>query len=384
MTQPKASPNTSSAQGFGVHGPSLVRAARHGRHYQLSRGAGEPRSNNRIEISVALLAVLVCGGVAADDRAGGPVAEWGGEEVPQRDGDAAAAEQTPSTVPPQESIAGYIFDVPVPANNYYFAKRVALMFPRPGEDRLSMEERERVIWEALMLHYEAFRQGIIPSDDQLEEGINGVLKSQQQAFTRRGEPAAYARWVKDVLGEDVELFENQMRYLFAIDLLKERMRGSFAVTVTEQEMREEFLNEKHHVGGEMVTFDAKEEAQAFYERVRDPKQWEEMKKAGAPNVRPVSLMTLEAYMDLWGISKEQIYAFHDLPIGAVGPPMPFGKQWCVYRLLEKRSGDLAEFPKERAAYEQQLTVRKRYEALKRWLEDLKASARLHVLPLNKP
>ena len=282
---------------------------------------------------------------------------------------------------PDAPIAGVIFGVPVPASNYYFAKRVSYMFPHPWEEHLSDADRERAIWEALILHYESFRRGVTVSDKDMEEKINAVLKNEKQPFTRSGDPAAYAAWVKETLREDVELFENQMRYLFQIDQLKDEIRRSLPVTATEEEMQQEFLNEKHHVGGEMVTFETKDEAQAFYERVKEPAAWEAMKASGQPQVKPVSLMTLEAYMDLWGIPKEQMYAFHAMALGSVGPPMPFGKQWCVYRLLDKRTGDLNDFPKERDAYEAQIKAKKRYEGLKKWIEELKGSAKLEIRPL---
>lgn len=279
----------------------------------------------------------------------------------------------------QEQAVGTIFGVPVPAGNYYFAKRVSYLFPYPWEEGLSAEDRERAIWEALILHYEAFRRGVTVTEERLEARVNSVLKQQNQSFTRAQDPAAYAKWVKDTLAEDVQLFENQMRYLLQIELLKEQVRESIQVVVTEEEMQQEFLNEKHHVGGEMVVFDTQEAAQAFYEQVKDPKAWEAMKASGERQVRPVSLMTLEAYIDLWSIPKEQMYAFHALAVGSVGPPMPFGKQWCVYRLLDKRTGDLTDFPKERQAYYEQLKLRKQYDGLKRWIEELKATANLQVI-----
>jgi len=280
-----------------------------------------------------------------------------------------------------EPAAGRIFDRPVPVANYYFAKRVLYTFPRPWEENLEPAVRERAIWEALILHYESFRRNITVTDEELEKRINSVLKAQKQTFTRAGDPAAYAQWVKTTLNEDVELFENQMRYLYQVDKLRDDVRRSLPVSVTDDELQQEFLNEQHHVGGDMVTFDSRDEAQTFYNTVKTPKAWEAMKKKGARTIRPVSLMTLEAYMDLWSIPKDQMYAFHALPIGAIGEPMPFGKQWCVYRLLEKRTGDLAEFPAQRDAYVQQVTAKKQYDALKVWIEDLKRSAKLEVYPL---
>jgi hypothetical protein len=282
----------------------------------------------------------------------------------------------------EQQIAGYLFGTPVPASNYWFAKRVAHQFPRPGEEGLSEADRERNIWEALILHYEATRRGVSVSEAELDSRIQEVLRSEGRSFTRHDDPAAYERWVRETLNEPVELFENQMRYLLMIDTLKDQVRQSAAVEVTEEEMQQEFLNEQHHIGGEMVTFKTKEDAESFYAGMKEPAQWEVMKAGGEPAVRPVSLMTLEAYHDLWGAPLEPLYAFHAMALGSIGPPMPFGKEWCVYRLLDKRTGALEDFPAQRDAYKRQLTARKQYETLKRWVEDLKASANLRVLPLE--
>ena len=280
-----------------------------------------------------------------------------------------------------ERLAGRVFGQSVPVGNYYFAKRVSYMFPRPWEENATPADRERYIWEALILHYESFRRGISVTDEELEKRINSVLKGQKQPFTRKDDPASYEKWVKETLNENTELFENQMRYLYQVDKLKDQMRSSFKVSVSEEEMKQEFLNEQNHVGGEMVTFDQKADAEAFYQKFKDPQDWEAMKAKGDPKVRPVSLMTLEAYIDLWGIPKDQMVAFHALPLGSIGEPMPFGKQWCVYRLLDKRVADLEEFPKRRDEYIKQLTVKKQYEELKKWVEALKASAKLEIYPL---
>ena len=301
---------------------------------------------------------------------------------------AKAEPAAPSAVAPQPVVrpaaelpAGIIFGQPVSVANYYFAKRISYMFPYPREEKASPEDRERYIWEALILNFEAFRQGVTATEAQMEERVNLVLQGQQQPFTRSGDPAAYAAWVKATLDEDVPFFENQMRYLLDIDLLKDKMRGTFPVTVTDEEIRQEFLNERHHVGGEMVVFDALEPAKAFYEDVKAPGAWEKMKALKDHTVQPVSLMTLEAYIDLWGIPRDQIYAFHALEIGAVGEPMPFGKQWAVYRLGEKRVADESELPDRKESYRQQLVFKKQYQALQQWIEKLKADAKLIVLPL---
>ncbi|MCM8812139.1 MAG: hypothetical protein NC910_03700 [Candidatus Omnitrophica bacterium] len=282
--------------------------------------------------------------------------------------------------------AGEIFGTPVPLSNYQFARRVTAMFPRPwGANSASAEEQERFTWENLILHFEGHRRGITVSDDELERQINEFLKGNKQTFTRRGDPDAYQKWVKEYIGETPDLFENQTRYLVQIAKVRDLIWNDVQVTVTEEEMQQEFLNEKHHVGGEMVIFDSREEAQAFYEKHKSRRAWEKMKAADRKKpekerrVRPVSTMTLEAYIELWGIPKEQIYAFHAGEIGSVAPPMPFGSsQWCVYRLLDKRSGDLADFPKERDRYREQIDYKNRLKAQRAKIDELIASANLKV------
>ena len=315
---------------------------------------------------------------AAQPDAGKPQ-ESRDSSAPPGDYLATLSSSAASLANPHQGLAGEMFGAPVSVGNYYFAKRVAFMFPQPwGAADLPEKDREPFIWEQLLLHYQAFQRRIEATDDELETMVNELLASQQQSFTRRQDPAAYRRWVTSALQEEPELLENQVRYLIQIRKMKETLLQEQRVTVTDEEAQQLYLDERHHVGGEMVTFETKELAQAFYERVKEPARWEAMKANAEQKVRPVSLMTLEAYMDLWGIPREQMVAFHALPIGAVGAPMPFGKQWCVYRLLDKRIGDLKEFPTEQSVFRQRVAMRKKAHGLTRVIEQLKQSANLKV------
>jgi hypothetical protein len=278
-----------------------------------------------------------------------------------------------------DGIAGKIFGVPVSMGNYAFAKRVAATFPRPwGAADLPEAEREPVVWENLILHYEGFRRGITATEDELDAAVNELLKDQQQGLNRRGQPDAYRRWVSQTLRQDVELFENQVRYLVEIRKLKDHVLGQQRVAVTEAEIRQEFLGDQHHVGGELVVFPTRSAAESFYQEVKDPGRWDAMKARGAPAVRPVSPMAVTAIVDLWGVPRDQILAFHAMSPGSVGPPMPFGRQWAVGRLLEKRTGDLRDLPRERDHYAKRVERKKKHQALEQWVEALKRAARPEI------
>jgi hypothetical protein len=302
---------------------------------------------------------------------------------------AASEQQAPPVSPPAKpaeaavqatGLAGELFGQPVPLANYYFAKRVAYTFPSPwGAADLPEDQREARVWESLILHFEAFRRGITAEESEIEQMVDSLLKNAEQPFTRRSDPAAYAKWVQETLQHDTTLLENQIQFVIQIRKLKDRLLEEQPVSeATEAELQKEFLNEQHHVGGEMVTFDAKAAAVAFYAAHQTGAQWEALKAAGTPPVRPVSLMTVEAYVDLWSIPQATMDAFHALPEGSIYGPLPFGKQWCVYRLLEKRTGDLAEFPAKRDSYVQQVTMKQKYESRNQWIEAFKRSANLKI------
>ena len=290
--------------------------------------------------------------------------------------DASSSRETPE-------VAGEIFGTPVSVNNYAFAKRVVLMFPQPwGAADLPTSEHERVIWDSLILSFAAFQRGIEATDEEVDEMINELLKGHQRPFTRRSDPEAYRRWVVETLYQDVPLLENQVRYLIQIRKFKDQVLDEQHVVVSDDDLRQLFLDEKNHVGGEMVTFATQQDAQAFYEQAKTPEQWERMKTSGRQQVKPVSLMTVAAYKDLWSIPAEQIEAFHAMELGAIGPPMPFGAHWCVYRLLQKRTGDLQEFPAQRETYAKRVELKNKLEARTRWLKQFVQSAHLRVfLPI---
>jgi hypothetical protein len=117
-----------------------------------------------------------------------------------------------------EEIAGEIFGVPVPLSNYYFAKKVVLTFnanwrSTPRDEK----ELEDLVWQELILSYEAFRRGIEVSDEEINEEIDKILKSQKVDFDWRKDRKYFKKCVKDKLGEDIETFRNQIIHLLKLE-----------------------------------------------------------------------------------------------------------------------------------------------------------------------
>lgn len=284
-----------------------------------------------------------------------------------------------SAQPAANEIAGEIFGVPVPMGNYYFAERVHGTFQSPEERKMTPAEMEKNVWHNLILSYQASIKKIEVTQKEFDEWTDSVLTVLDLKFTRTKDPEKYKAWVNDTLKETVELFENQMRYMATIEKLKREMVKEMQVTVSEDDMKADFMNTENHVGGDYTLFDTKKEADDFYAAHHDTAAWEKYKTENSDKVKPFMLITLQAIIDLWGVPRDQINEFHDLPLGTVGKPLPFGSKWGVFRLLDKRTGDLKDFEPQREKLKQRVEARKKYEARNDWLEEIDKQANLKVL-----
>ena len=270
----------------------------------------------------------------------------------------------------RKNYAGILFGTPVPVGNYYFARRVHLTFQRPEEIKMPPEAKERLIWENLALSFQAAKKEISVTPEELDQWIDSVLGA-LDAKVKRSDKPAYEKFVTETIKEPVELFENQMRYLATIEKMKREKVKEMKVTVSDEEIREEYMNVQNHVGGEFLLFPEKAGADAFFQEHTTQESWEAVKKQDAARIKTFPLMTVQAIVDLWGVPQEQINRFHALPLGTVGEPMPFGNQWGVFRLMEKREGQLKDLVgEELEGYRKRVEIKKQYKARDEWLQHL--------------
>lgn len=171
---------------------------------------------------------------------------------------------------PQE-LAGEFFGMPVPAGNYYFAKRVVMTFNAswrgiPRDEK----ELEDLVWQELLFSYEAFKRGITAKEEEIDEEIDKMLKAEKAEFKWRIDKEAFQNWVKEKLGAPVELFRNQMAHLVTLEKLRKQIIDSFVPEVSEKEAYQKFLDEYNSLSVELVQFDDLSEAKKFYEQATQP------------------------------------------------------------------------------------------------------------------
>lgn len=285
----------------------------------------------------------------------------------------------------EPEFVGEFFDTKVPIQNYYFIKSVLAVFGYRGAlQPKAAEEAEKYIWEQLLLSYEAFRRGITVEQKDVDEEIRKILQAEKAAFDWKQDKDSYEKWVKEKVNEPAELFENQLRHLLQIERLRRTIMESIVPKVSEKEAYQEFLNEHHSLGVELVEFDTQNDADKFYRRVKkNPQEWDEGKAKRPADFKRIGTVSLEFLIDMWRFPRDALYKMILMRPGSLYAPFPMYKGYGVCKVLGKGLADKRQYKKLRESYYEQIRGKKRYVGLGEWLEDLKARAKIKVYEQNK-
>lgn len=275
---------------------------------------------------------------------------------------------------------GEFLDVKVSRENFFFIKSALMVFGHRGMSLPSELERvEKIVWEELLLSYEAFRRGITVDQKEADEEIRKMLQAENVSFDWKKDRAAYEEWIKTKANEPAELFENQIRHILQIQKLNEQVMAGITPVISEKEAYQEFLNEHNNLVVELAEFTAESEAKEFYLEVKkNSGKWDE-EKAKMPDVfKRIGSVSLEFLIDIWRFPKQDVYAMMNLEPGSIYPPAPIYKGYGVFKVLDKSPADKMEYKKIKDSYYEQIRRRKKYDGLGRWLEDLKRQANIKI------
>ena len=281
---------------------------------------------------------------------------------------------------PAPQFAGEFFGIPVHLQNYYFIKGVIAVFGNKwGPVPQSSEDLENVIWDQLLMSFEAFRRGVEVSQEEIDEEITKILAAESVEFDWKKDKDSYEKWVKDKTNVPAEVFEGQIKHLIQIHKLRQQIMESVDPPVSRKEAFGKFLNEYNNLGVELVQFDEKKDADNFYKKARrNPKFWEEEKERRPNDFKRPGNVSLEFLIDLWGFQKEAAYGMMKAKVGDIYRPAPIYKGYGVFKILAQGHADTSYFKKEnvRKSYDEKIKNIKRFEALAAWFEDLKKEANI--------
>ena len=282
---------------------------------------------------------------------------------------------------PQETqVIGQIFGSPVPIGNYYFIKSALMVFGnRWGGQIKTAEELESAIWEQLVLSFEAFRRNIVVSIEEREQEITKMLEGEKVSFDWKKNKEEFAKWVKEKTGEEAELFENQISHLLQLQKLRNQVMEGMSPAVTEEESHEAFVNEQSSIELELVQFEEENAAKDFYNKVsKVAKSWDDEKVKSLDKFKRPGFVTLVFLIDFWKIAEDDLYKMMKMEAGSIYPPAPIYKGFAVFKVLNKKAADEANYPKMKYSYHDKVAAMKKYEGLSQWIKKLKEDANITI------
>lgn len=276
------------------------------------------------------------------------------------------------------------FGVKVPRGNYNFIRAAIQLFGnRWAEPAQDDEALDNQVWDQLLLSYEAFRRDIVVDDPQLKDELSKMLKGEKVEFDWEKEPEKFENWAKERTGVSTEFLKNQMKHMIQLENLRKAVMETFNPSVSEDEALKEFINEYNTIDLELVQFDKKEDAEAYYRKMKDYRSWDKEGKKDPKFARRPGFVSFEFLINMWKIPKEDLYKMIEMDVNTVYPPRPVWKGYAVFRILKKRAADPNEFPKVKESYLKQVEMLKKYDSLKLWLEQLREAAGIVKYPRSE-
>lgn len=282
--------------------------------------------------------------------------------------------------PQQQQIVGMIFDNPVPLSNYEFVSKTISSFGNPfGAAPKNAREFEELVWEQLVLSYEAFRRNINISEKELEEEVGEILTKEKLPFDYKNDSLALEDWVNKRFGVSFVTYRNQLRHILQLRKLLEEVKKSFRLQITEKELRQVFLDENTSLDLEFALFKDESQAWEFFHKAKKEKgYWEKMKSQSPYLFKRTGLLVFSFLVNAWKFPREDLQRMLKLPLGTIYKPLSVYGGFAVSRLQNRRIADESYFALRRYVYYDKLMAKKNEEALKMWVNRLKDKAKIQI------
>ena len=278
-------------------------------------------------------------------------------------------------------VAGEIFGMPVPLNNYLFVRSAIAVFGNKwGPQPANAEEFEDLVWEQLILSFEAFRRKIVVSKEEINNEITNVLRAQKLSFNFQKDKEAYRKWVQEkTQGGPPDFFENEVKHTLEIDKLRQQVIGGFIPQVTEDQIHETFLNEHTQLNIELLRCSSKEEAEVFYSKAKQDKNfWEEEKKKRPGDFKASGLVSLDSIAQDLGLSKDAVIKIRQMQAHEIGEDLTNDREYAVFKVQELKPAGESDFGSLRRSYYDKLNAKMKSEFFNQWLKRLKQQARIRI------
>ncbi len=254
---------------------------------------------------------------------------------------------------------------------------------------------EKLIWRDLLLLQEAALRKIKAEDKEIERKVVTILREYELRFNWKKEPEKFKGWIQETFGISEDVLRWRVACFIKIDKLIEKIAAGEEPDIDESKTYEKFLEEQgtysqayekffeelvqSSSSKTLLRFDSLNKAKEFYEKIdRKPGFWEDRKRETPKQFKQPGFVALDFLINMWGFQKEDAYKMLDEKIGSFYPPAPIYKGYGVFKILKIRKADIAKYEERKDYYFDRVKNKKKYEGLKKWVEDLKEQANIKV------
>jgi len=274
---------------------------------------------------------------------------------------------------------GELFGQPVTKEEFEFALGTTSIFSISGKEPGGDAERRIEAWKHLIFLREAERRHVQISKKAVQEELTRLLAEKNVVYGSYN----YVKWVQDTFKEGPEVFEKRIENLLKVKTLIDRIMNPPPPAIREADAKQKFLNQYNSMAVEFVNFPTLEEAKTFY-RTISAKKWDDEKIKNPKFSTPTGHISLEALIDLWQVPTDDSYRIHAMKIGEIAAPAKMYKGYGVFRLLEKKTADIAEYTeKKQKEYIDTLTKVYYYNNTQKVIQDIINAAKLRDYAQDK-
>ncbi len=272
-------------------------------------------------------------------------------------------------------IAGEIFGREVTFQEYDLFERASRIFTPGGEPITDATTLKRVTWDNLIYSREAKNLKLDVSDEEVRAEVVRLLEAQKVP----SDMESYRRFLAGTVRETPQDFERQIREWLRIQKLIKKVReGSKTEPPTDEEVRQQFDFQENKLAADAVFFSSPAEAQKFKDAVKNAADWDKQVKEQKLDVKTSGgLIPFSDWMAAWQITDVQLAKLIALEKDAISAPVQRGSETAVFRVLDKKPADEAEYEKNlKEKYRQVIIERGEYDYFIQWNRDVMTRARL--------
>ena len=265
-----------------------------------------------------------------------------------------------------------------------FYEQILKPLPRDALDKL--------IWDDLVLSYEAYKRGIEVDKEELEGTITKFTRENEANFIWNKNEEAYKNWLEENIGFKEDIFRQYIEGFLKIDKLTQKIYKSEQPQIKQEEYSSflkknrsiaraygRFSGEFNVSSKDFMVFGSLKEAENIYQKLkREPGPWDEKRRKSPELFKRPGFVALDFLINIWGFKRDDAYKMMECKIGDFYPPSEIYKNYAVFKILKKRVAEPDKFKGREDYYRDRVKMIKKMEGYKEWVDKFKKAADIKV------